>query len=293
MAKKILITGANGLIGRSLYQHLKHSRDEIYAVDNNSRFSTYTQDGVTNQPLEEFLQNCNIGFDYIIHLAAINGTSNFYSRPLDVISNNVKSDLSVFDYAQQHNCKILYASSSEVVSESSNIPTSEEIDVTVKDIHNPRWSYKFGKMIGENYLMNSKLDYVIIRFFNLFSEHSGKGHFVHDIVQKIKQNNFELIGPFETRSFCYVTDVVPHFLPIMHKINKEILNLGSDEEIKIIEAANIICHKFKVKPNWKFKDSLPGSCQRRCPDLSKIKSIIPDYNPRKFAQIIDQIFDKF
>ena len=287
MTKKILVTGANGLIGRELLPYLVSKGHQVVAIDNCSRFPNYTNSSVIKISVEEYLKKSDIAFDYIYHLAAINGTSNFYQRPLEVIENNTLCDLSVFKYARIHHCKIIYASSSEIVTDTENIPTKEETDITIKDIHNPRWSYRLSKLISENYLSNSDLNYSIIRFFNLFSEHSGKGHFVFDIIEKIKNKNFELEGANETRSFCYVRDVVPAIVQVGEKVNRDIINIGGDDEIKIKDAADLICKRLNVVPDWKYRNSGNGSAKRRCPDLSKLKNILPEYSPRKFEEIIE------
>ena len=285
--KKILITGAAGLIGRSLFAYLKSLNYNVVGIDNLSRFPNYKGE-CENIDVKTFVDNNKNDFDFIYHLAAINGTSNFYNRPLEVITNNTKTDLSVFDFAAKNkNCKLVYASTSEVVAGTNIIPTPEITDITISDVHNSRWSYRHSKILSENYLVNSDLNYVIIRFFNLFSEHSGPGHFVYDIIEKIKNKNFEIIGADETRSFCYVDDALPAIVTLGETQENKIFNVGSDEEISILEAAEIIANKFNEYPKWNCLPGKEGSVRRRCPNLSKLKLVIPDYNPRLFKEVIE------
>lgn len=287
MDQKVLVTGAAGLIGRELYQYLENNNVDVVGIDNWSRFPAYENKRILNTSVSDYV-NCNKNnFDRIYHLAAINGTKSFYERPLDVLTNNIATDFDIFKFAEQNkNCKLIYASSSEIVAGTDIYPTAEQTDIEIKNIHNPRWSYRLAKVTGENYLFNSDIDFVSIRFFNLFSEHSGPGHFVFDIINKIKSSNFELIGARETRSFCYVKDTIPAILKAGECFSKETVNIGSDEEIKIIDAANIICEKLAVMPEWHITESIEGSSKRRCPDLSKLKTIYPDYSPRSFREVI-------
>lgn len=285
--KRILVTGAAGLIGREVYLYLKNAGHDVVGVDNFSRFPDYDCD-VLDYEVEEFIQRYQNDFDYIYHFAAINGTTNFYKRPLDVITNNTNTDFAIFKFAQTNDkCKLIYASTSEVVAGTDKIPTPEEQNISITDIHNPRWSYRLSKVLSENYLANSNLNYVVIRFFNLFSEHSGPGHFTYDIKNKIKNKNFEIIGAEETRSFCYVKDAVPAIVYVGENCRSDIINIGSDEEISILEAANILANRLGETPQWHFKQGLTGSVKRRCPDLTKLKTLMPEYSPRSFKEIIE------
>lgn len=291
MERKVLITGASGLIGRELCKQLSEQGYCVIAVDNNFRFNfvpdcdEYIQDDVVN-----YLKSVDNDFDYVFHMGNINGTKYFYDIPNDLIENNIKADFAVFDFVKKKSkCKLVYASSSEVVAGTDNYPTVEETDISIKNIHNPRWSYRLGKLVGEHYLVNSKIDYLIVRFFNIYSEHSGTGHFVKDILDKIASKNYEIIGANETRSFCYVADAVDAVINIKH-VSKEIINVGSDEEITILEAANIIAEANGVKNIvWSYKDGFLGSVKRRNPDISVLKKHYPGFNPVQFKDIINCI----
>lgn len=294
-SKKILVTGAAGLIGRELFFQLQRLGLNVVGIDNCSRFPAYKPDGTfIRSDIEDFLNSSKNDFDIIYHMAAINGTKFFYDVPNKVLKNNVNLDLSVFSYVEQNTkCKLVYASSSEVVADTENFPTDEETDVLIKDIHNPRWSYRLPKILAENYLTNSKIDYMIVRFFNVFSEHSGQGHFVKDIVSKIKNKQFELIGADETRSFCYVADAVDGLIQISNIDHRGVVNIGSDEEITVLEAANIIARSLNVLDiDWKHLPSRQGSVQRRRPDLSTLKNLYPKFNPLSFNETIKRIKDK-
>lgn len=291
MAKKILITGSAGLLGREFCNQLCKDNDVI-AVDNNQRFPNFTPLGVTyiKSDLSEYLKHTSNTFDIIYHLAATNGTKYFYNQPNDVLRNNTILDLDLFKFVESNtSCKLIYASSSEVVSGTMVFPTPEITDINISNIHNPRWSYMLPKLLSENYLFNSSIDFLIIRFFNVFSEHSGTGHFVKDIADKIRNKNFEIIGADETRSFCYVTDAVDAVIKIS-KESKQVINVGSDEELKILDAANIIARSLgELNVDWDIKPGLVGSAKNRKPDITKLKRLLPTFSPKTFKEVLTTI----
>jgi UDP-glucose 4-epimerase len=298
MAKRVLITGCSGLIGRELCKQLSDMGYYTVGVDNESRFKDFAPsclDAYYQLDIEEFVKKIPNNFDYIYHYAAINGTKSFYSNPTKVLINNTNVDLTMFSYASSNkrkSCKFIYASSSEVVSGTTNYPTSEELDLYIKDVTNPRWSYRLPKVMTENLLFNSDINFVIFRYFNVYSEHSGKGHFVKDIIDKIKNQDFNLISPDETRSFCYVQDAVSATIQCAEMVDNDIINIGSDEEITVQTATKILSNALGYQGDWNEVPSMQGSTKRRRPNLQKLKKYIPNYTPEKFLTVIEKIKDK-
>jgi len=288
--KRILVTGAAGLIGKATYEKLTTLGYSVTGVDNLSRPGSLSQKEIINCNLLDFYKKYKNNFDTIFHLAAINGTDYFYSQPNQVIENNFELDLATFRFAKLNGSKVVYASSSEVISGTANVPTIEETDVAIENIHNPRWSYRLSKIISENYILNSNLDYVIARFFNIFGGDSRQGHFVHDIVKKIDKEDFTLTGYNETRSFCYIDDAVNALLSIAFQQSKSVINIGNDEEITILDAANTIAEiLYDKKIDWILKEGRPGSTARRCPNIDNLKKVFPNYKPLPFYKAIERI----
>jgi len=288
MAKKILVTGASGLIGREFCDQLS-KEFEVIGVDNNFRYPNYHPDCTyIKSNIIEYLESTPNTFDYVFHMGAINGTKYFYEIPNFLLENNITSDFSVFNFVKKNpNCKLIYASSSEIVSDTDIFPTPESTDIFIKNIHNPRWSYRLGKIVAENYLINSGINFLIVRFFNIFGRCSAEGHFIGDILKKIEAENYELIGPDETRSFCRVDDAVDAVLHIYDKVSNEIINVGSDEEITILQAAQIISQQKNKDIKWSLIQGKEGSCKRRKPSLEKLLKYYPGYKPRKFKDAIN------
>lgn len=297
---KVLVTGAQGLLGAELCQQLYQQGHYVVAADNGFR-------GTVNPECHEFLDFNLANSDYsilptdidvIYHFGAINGTRYFYEIPNELLVNNLTSDFNIFNWAKTcANLKsIVYASSSEVPVDSTDGEISEIKDIYIKNIHNPRWSYRLGKICAENYLTNSTLPYVIVRYFNVYGKNSQSGHFVYDIAKKILTNNFSLIGSNETRSYCHVSDAVDATIKITFA-HKKIINVGSDEELQTVYAANIIANALKKEvSSWADIPSRAGSTQRRKPNIQLLQTIYPEYRPITFkegvSRIIDTLIDK-
>lgn len=290
---KILITGAAGLLGTELCEQLSEN-NEIWAIDNLSRGAEFPNN---IKPIQLDISNADnlkelpTDFEYIYHYGAVNGTKNFYERPNHVLSNNIICDLNIFEFAKS--CtnlkKLAYASTSEVVSEETESLT-ELVNIKINNIHNPRWSYRIGKICSENYLTNSNLPWMIFRYFNVFGKNSKPGHFVCDQINKIKQGKFELTGADETRSFCEVGDAMNATIYCTEHHSSQVINIGNDREIKILDAANIIATAMGyTSPNWIINSGLAGSTPNRKPNITKLKSLMPDYNPVEFENAIREI----
>jgi nucleoside-diphosphate-sugar epimerase len=292
---KILVTGAAGLLGTEFCQQLTSAGHEVWALDNHSRSKIIPNCKEfigANLNVSLVFENLPKDFDYIYHYSAINGTTNFYERPNEVLVNNFVSDINVFEFAKQNSnlTRLVYASSSEIVSDDPVSPVPESADILIKNIHNARWSYRLAKVTSENFLYNSTLPYVMLRYFNVYGEHSKKGHFLGDQIDKIKNGVFTVIGAEETRSFCHVYDAVRASIFVAENCNRELVNVGNDEEITIGEAVQVIAREMG-HPDAVFEQlpGKPGSVANRRPDITKLRSIMPGYEPIKFEQGIRQI----
>ena len=296
---KILVTGASGLLGTEICRQLKQDvANEVWAVDNHSRSTTIP-------PCDKFLEldltnganfeQLPLDFDYIYHYAAINGTKNFYERPNQVMWTNMCTDFNMFEFAMLCGTtlkKFVYASSSEVVSDDPESPVKENTDITIKNIHNARWSYRLPKICSENFLVNGAIPYVMCRYFNVYGDNSKAGHFLADQIAKIKSGVFEVIGPEETRSFCHVEDAVRATIHMSRAVENELINIGNDIEITIMEAAQTIAAAMgHSNPNWISAPGKAGSTPNRRPDISKLRSVLTDYCPRTFEQGVKEIVD--
>lgn len=293
---KILITGASGLLGYGIYQQLVNdNNNNIWVIDNLSRSdvvprrTTFINSDLSDSNTFNQLPR---DFDYIYHFAAINGTDRFYKIPNKVLTNNFISDINVFEFAKScTNLKcLIYASSSEVVAEDIEQPVSEKNTITINDIHNARWSYRLAKVCSENYLTNSKLPWLIIRYFNVYSERSRDGHFIDDQICKIQSGEFSIIGSDEYRSYCYVDDAAWATVELAKKQIQDIINVGNTQKISISEASKTIAELLgHCAVTWTEIPGRNGSTKVRQPNLSKLHNYLPNYKPRTFLDGITSV----
>jgi UDP-glucose 4-epimerase len=289
--KKILITGGAGFIGSYLANRLVNENYDIDIVDNqlrgdysrlDSKVKIHNIDLTVANELNKLPKN----YDWIFHLAAVNGTDNFYKIQSKVFEVGVKSCLNIYDYFKYTDTSIIVASSAEVYQTPAHVPTDENVALIVPDVKNPRYSYGGSKIFSELLVMNYGLDFfkksIIFRPHNIYGPNMGYKHVVPQIIKKAvdsqeNQNNFiELIGSGnETRAFCYIDDLVNGLIILMEKgEDKEIYHIGNDDELSIFDLATKITNLIDIKINLrKGEQTHFGGTMRRCPDISKMRKI--------------------
>ena len=156
--KTFLVTGGTGFIGSNISNLLVKKKYKVKIFDNNSRGKIskiqkfkkeirFIKGDIRNKKsLFKALKNT----DAVIHLAYVNGTKYFYSKPVQILEIAIKGMLNVIDGCIKNNIKELYlASSSEVYQTPNKIPTDESESLKIPDIFNPRYSYGGGKILTE------------------------------------------------------------------------------------------------------------------------------------------------
>lgn len=223
--------------------------------------------------------------EYLFHFAATNGTNNFYEKPLEVLINNCEITSKLFSIidSADHKPKVIYASSSEVYGEPV-IPTKET--ECIKLSLNDRDSYASSKAIGEYYTRlycrDMGIDYLILRIFNVYGGRDSLGHVIPDLNAKIAvaDSTLDLIGEgTETRSFCHIDDFINMIFVLLGSDgwNTE-YNIGNPEETCIIEVARRLMELHKRDLKIVTSERLEGDRLRRCPDISKLLSVIGSYD---------------
>ena len=222
--------------------------------------------------------------DAVVHLAYINGTANFYKKPVEILEIAVKGMINVIESCIKNKVKELYiASSSEVYQTPINVPTNEKEMLKIPDIHNPRYSYGGGKIISELYGIHFAKKYlkkfIIFRPHNVYGKDMGNEHVIPQFIKRFnnlkKNKKFLIYGTGnEQRSFIHIEDFVSGFDKIFKKgKNQEIYNIGTTEKIKILNLANLIAKILRKKIKFKKIKILKGSPSIRCPDINKIKKL--------------------
>lgn len=291
--KKVLVTGAAGFIGSHLCDLLIKNNYLVLGVDNFFRGSIENLETIINHKNFKFLEAdlCSedsikkllkFDFEIIFHLAAINGTQYFYDFPKMVFENNIKmvNTLTKLILLKKGVTTLIYSSSSEVYGNPNSIPTPES-EVCINRPSELRDSYAFSKLYGEfkfKYNLENILDLKIARVFNQYGPRMVMGRFaqvVPEFFRKcVKDSSFEIIGdPNNTRSFCYVEDGAYQLLHLIGA-KPQIYNIGSSEEISILNLAKEIHRIVEREFNFVEIKGRSGEISRRVPEISKIDKII-------------------
>jgi UDP-glucose 4-epimerase len=296
MGKKILVTGSAGFIGYHLSKSLCSQTDvEVFGIDN---FSRYQPDSLYKNLMEnpnfthleldleepKILENLP-QFDYVFHLAALNGTANFYERPLEVIRAGILPTLSLLEFFKlKPPKKIIYAGTSESYAGAVDmfnypVPTSEQVPLVIADVKNPRWSYAASKSLSEVAIATSAVkigyQYNVVRFHNVYGPRMGFSHVIPELTLKAKRGDFNILGARNIRSFIYIEDAVAALLLLLtdDSLINQIVNIGTEELIEIRDLALRIHKIIGIKSDIKELESPEGSVLKRCPDTTKIRSI--------------------
>jgi UDP-glucose 4-epimerase len=296
---RIVILGAAGFIGYHLSTHfLKMTKYQLVLVDNftkdqkNKLFDALVSEKNVifknlDLSLEESYTDLFEKEDLVINCAALNGTQNFYSKPVNVIRNSAIPAILTPEYAARALVsKYIYFGSSESYAGGINLgitplPTPETVPLIVDDITNSRWSYAISKTIGEAAAIANHnqfgLNYLILRVHNIYGPRMGINHVIPDLIYKFTTGNADVYGINETRCFMYVDDLVNIVSKLATNNNikfNEIYNIGSETEIQIEELARFILEELKLNLNIYSSKSFPGSVLRRHPDTSLLRSQI-------------------
>ena len=295
--KTFLITGGAGFIGRNIAESLLRNGYKVLIFDNNFRgkfkkikFKNKIKFILGDIRDRSKLFKCLKHVDAVIHLAYINGTKYFYSKPNLVLEVGVKGLLNVLDGCIKYKIKELYlASSSEVYQTPLKIPTKENEMLKVPDVFNPRYSYGVGKILTEIMGINLGRKFfkklIIFRPHNVYGPDMGKEHVIPEFIdrfKKLKGKKFKIEGTGkEIRSFIYIEDFV-NALELIIKKGKHlnIYNIGTSEGISIRDLAfkisKILNKKIILKKTYLKK----GGTKIRIPDIKKIKKLgfKPQYN---------------
>lgn len=296
MKNKILVTGGSGFIGSALVKALVKNGKKVKVLDNQSRGSMRRLTDIKGQfemvsgdirdpkVVEKACKNV----DSVIHLAYINGTDFFYTKPELVLEVGVKGMINVLDACIKNKISELFlASSSEVYQLPPIIPTPEIVPLMVPDPLNPRYSYGGGKIISELLTINYGRKFfkraVIFRPHNVYGPDMGWEHVIPQLILRLKKlakkNNMNISLPIqgsgkETRAFIYIDDFVAGFEKILQKgKHLEIYNIGVMEEVTIKDLAVKIGKVFNKKIFVVPAKLRLGSTRRRCPDTLKLTNL--------------------
>lgn len=292
---KIIVTGGAGFIGSHLCAELLEKGNEVICIDNlitgsldnieelkkNPNFSFRDMDASEPLPLD-------IEADEIYHLASpaspnAKSKKSYQSLPFETMRINSKGTWNLCDFALKKVAKFLYASTSEVYGDPLEHPQKESYNGNVsttgiRSVYDE--AKRFGETITSAFVRTKDLNAKIVRIFNTYGPKMAldDGRVVMVFTKSaLKNEPIPVYGEGEqTRSFCFVTDMVSGLISAMEKGEKgEIYNLGNPEELKIFDLAEKIIKLTDSLSKIEMVEDLPeDDPQKRKPDISKARKAL-------------------
>lgn len=302
MSKLYLVTGGAGFIGSSLVRRLLRDGHNVRVLDDQSRGRAGRLADVRDHV--EFIaadvrdadavRDAARGVDSLCHLASVNGTEWFYSKPETVLEVGVKGIVNTIDACLEHDVpEFVLASSSEVYQTPPSVPTDETAPLCVPDPLNPRYSYGGGKIISELMALNygrRRLERVLVfRPHNVYGPDMGREHVIPQFILRAGALTaerpdgairFPIQGDgSQTRAFVHIDDFTDGLAIVLEMgAHLNVYHVGGDSEVTIRWLAELIFSHLGRECEI-VSGALPeGSPQRRRPDIRKLRAL--GYRPR-------------
>lgn len=289
---KVLIAGGLGFIGTNLSIDLLKKGNEIVIVDDLSSGLISNLDIIKQHGKVDFIQQDISeefyvdGVDRVYNLACEASPQFYQSNPLQTTKTCVIGTVNLLEIAKRNDAKFLQASTSEVYGDPLEHPQKETYlgNVSCTGI---RACYDEGKRCAESIVMDYHrmygIDTKIVRIFNTYGDYMriDDGRVVSNFIAQGLQNKpMTVYGDgSQTRSVCYVQDLIRGLQDVMECEYHFPINLGNDEEYTVLELAKIVSESLQKPLNVEYFDLPEDDPTRRKPDLSLAREII-NWNPQ-------------
>ena len=284
--KKILITGGAGFIGSHLCKKLLNEGNYVICLDNFFTGKRRNIEHLLSNPYFELFEhditeplNININIDEIYNMACPASPPHYQYDPIKTMKTSVFGIINMLELAQKNNAKILQASTSEVYGDPKIHPQIESYWGNVNPI-GIRSCYDEGKRCAETLIMDyhrqKNIDTKIIRIFNTYGPNMAPddGRVVSNfIIQALKEEDITIYGDgTQTRSFCYVDDLVDGIIKMMKSDLTGPVNLGNPSERTILDFAKLILELTGSKSKIVYKPLPSDDPTKRQPDITLAKT---------------------
>lgn len=294
--KKILVTGGAGFLGSHLCEKLLEQQNHVLCIDNYFTGSKKNIEHLIKNPYFEVIRQ-DVCFpmyfevDEIYNLACPASPYHYQLDPIQTLKTSVLGAYNLLGLAKRTKAKILQASTSEIYGDPTVHPQPEEYWGNVNTL-GPRACYDEGKRAAETLFMDyhrkHNIDIKIVRIFNTYGPNMSDkdGRVVSNfIVQSLKNEPITIYGDgSQTRSFCYVDDLIDGIIKMMNSNVTGPINLGNPSEFTIRNLATKIL-QLTNSSSTIIELPLPQDdpLQRR-PDISKAKSLL-NWEPKVSVDI--------
>jgi dTDP-glucose 4,6-dehydratase len=303
--KHVLVTGGAGFIGSHLSDRLLEKGYVVTAVDNfvtgnrrnvehllsqKDRFQLLEWDVSKPMPLEKLTLLSRYGLHGVLHFACPASPVDFDRIPFEILAvDSIGTQLTI-DLALKHNARYVVASTSEIYGDPLEHPQKEEYWGNVNTI-GPRACYDEAKRFAEAMVSTAirgvgtwggkpytKLNGGIVRIFNTYGPRMrpDDGRIVPEFcMQALTGKDLTVHGEGDqTRSFCYVSDLVEGIVRYFESSLHEPTNIGNPIERKVIDFARTVIQLAGSKSGLKHLPPRPDDPRRRCPDISRARKLL-------------------
>jgi len=284
--KKILVTGGAGFLGSHLCEKLLEQGHDVLCVDNFFTGTKKTISALLDHQSFELMRHdvtfpLYVEVDEIYNLACPASPVHYQFDPVQTTKTSVHGAINMLGLAKRLKAKILQASTSEVYGDPEVHPQKEDYKGSVNTF-GPRACYDEGKRCAEtlfyDYHQQHQLKIKVMRIFNTYGPnmHPNDGRVVSNfIVQALKGQPISIYGNGQqTRSFCYVDDLIEGMINMMNSDDGIIgpINVGNPHENTILQLAELILKLTGSRSELIFKPLPSDDPMQRCPDISLAKS---------------------
>jgi UDP-glucuronate decarboxylase len=288
---RILITGGAGFIGSHLVERLLNQDHEVICLDNYFTGSKANLLHLRDHPRLEMIRHDVVNpimleVDQVFHLACPASPVHYQYNPVKTIKTNVLGTLNMLGLAKRVKARILLASTSEVYGDPQVHPQPEGYWGNVNPI-GIRSCYDEGKRVAETLMMDyhrqNRVDTRIARIFNTFGPRMAleDGRVISNfIVQALTGQDITIYGEGQqTRSFCYVSDLVEGLIRLMNRDGvSDPVNLGNPGEYTIMEVAQKVLELIRTSSTIIHRELPPDDPGRRRPDITRARELL-DWQP--------------
>lgn len=305
-----LVTGAAGFIGHHMVRRLRADAHTVIGVDAGlhpeagaqiARLEAIGADVIRGDLTDPAVVASLPDVDGVYHLAALNGTQNFYSQPFQTLKHSTLPTIALLErYAASDLDFFFYAGSSEsyasmVTLFDAPVPTPESVALGITDPREVRWSYGASKLHGEVAAFAAaaefKIPVAVGRFHNVYGPHMGLKHVIPDFIERGRRGVFELYGGHHTRSFIFIDDAIEASIAVATRALGEVVNIGSPVEISMLDLAQVIMERAGWHGEITVFPGPSNSVERRCPDVTRLSEMLDISQFTPLGAGIDQLLE--